>query len=177
MLDLYKYSDSELSKLLKTIEIIVDSREQENQIILNWLSKHKIAYRIEKLDFGDYSFCLPKNEEFKIPNDLYFNNKIAIERKGSLDELAINFTKDRTRLEEEFSSYTGKMTLLIENSQYNDIMEHKYRSQYTPKAFIATLHTFSERYGFNYLFLPNNEYSGQFIAYTFYYYLRNYIKK
>lgn len=177
MIEKYKYSDAELKKLLKTIEIVIDTREKQAGHIFEWLDKNKIGYRIEKLDFGDFSFMLPKNEEFNIPRDLYFNNDIVVERKGSLNELAGNFAKDRARLEEEFATYKGRMYLMIEGCVYSDIMKHNYKSQYNVKAFAATLHTFVERYDIRYLFVPNKMSSGQIIAYTFYYYLRNKLKK
>ena len=83
-----KYTDKEIETLLKTMIVLVDTREQENSHILNYFDKKKIKYMVQKLDVGDYSFMLPKNPDMGIDNDIYFTNKIVIERKGSLDELA-----------------------------------------------------------------------------------------
>jgi ERCC4-type nuclease len=176
MLKYYKYkNDAEIKKVLKTIEIIVDSREQVNDHILKWFDKKKIPYRIEKLNAGDYSFCLPQSDVFNIPRDLYFTNDIAIERKANLDELATNLTKNRTRFQEEFALFNGKMHLIIENNTYSDIIEKNYRSVYKPESYLPSLHTFIARYDLNCLFM-SKEYSAQYIYYTFYYYLRELVK-
>lgn len=58
--------------------IIVDSREKKWKHIKEYFDEHKIKYRVEKLDVGDYTFELNN-----YPN-LDLDNKFIIERKGSL---------------------------------------------------------------------------------------------
>ena len=84
MIDFYKYTDKEVRILLKSIVVIVDSREQKNSHILDWLNQKKIPYSIQKMEFGDYSFYIPANTELGITRDLYFTDEITIERKASL---------------------------------------------------------------------------------------------
>jgi hypothetical protein len=124
------------------------------------------------MDFGDYSFFIPANEKLSIPRDYYYTNNICIERKGSLDELVGNFSEDRDRIEDEFLRHRGKMFLLIEGSSYKDIYEGNYRSKYSSKSLVGTLHSFSDRYNVPYIFI-DKEYSARYIYFTFYYYLRN----
>ena len=169
----YHYSDSELKKLLKSIIILIDTRENKTGHITDYFDKHGIPYKTKKLDYGDYSFYLPEQPELGIQRDIYFNDEIAVERKRSLNELSNNFTHDRTQFENELiRSSNGKMILLIENVKgYQNIIKHNYRTDYKPKSYIGTLHTFRHRYGMEVMFI-DPAYSGNFIYYTFYYYLR-----
>lgn len=164
-----KLSDTTIQKLLKTAIVLVDTREQENGHILDYLDGHKIPYQVKKLDTGDYGLLLPKNDELGIYNDLELQT--VVERKGSLDELIGNMCKEnRTRLENEFirgQRMNMDMTLLIENATYSDIVNQNYRSQMSSKSACASLMTFRARYGFNIVFVSKAE-SGVFIYHTLY---------
>lgn len=175
MIEYYRYTDKEVKTLLKSIVVLVDTREQQNSHILGWFDEKKISYKIEKIDTADYSFILPSNPELGIARDLYFTDKISIERKANLEELSGNFTNDRTRIESEFIRHKGKMILLIEKATYEDIVNHNYKTDYQPTSYLATLHSFSERYNIPFTFMKENKYSGEFIYRTFYYWLRNYL--
>ena len=109
MINQYKYTDKQQEELLSSITIIVDTREKENKNIIDYFEKKKIRYNKKTLDYGDYSFFLPQNIELSIPRDLYFDKKIAIERKMSLEELSGNFSQHRDRSEKEFGLYKGKI--------------------------------------------------------------------
>jgi ERCC4-type nuclease len=172
----YKYTETELKKLLKSIVILVDTREHEgkNEHILKWFDENEIKYEKKKLSAGDYSFYLSKNEEFGILRDTYFTDKICIERKANIDELIGNFASDRNRIEDEFLRYQGKMILLIEDGSYGDIRNGNYKSQYNSKSAIGTLHSFSIKYNVPFMFI-NKEHTGCFIYCSFYYYLRTII--
>ena len=98
MVQFYKYTDKELDEILSTIEVLIDTREQENNHIVEYFKKQNIKYRQCTLKFGDYSFMIPANNELGIVRDLYFTDVITIERKGSLEELSGNFTKDRAMI-------------------------------------------------------------------------------
>ena len=176
MIDMYKYTDKEIKELLKSLTVIVDSRENKCEHILSWFNEKKISYKIEKLETADFSFVLPKNVELGIMRDLYFTDKILIERKANLEEVSGNLCQDRTRFENEFiRSGDTKLHLLIENASYEDIIAHKYKTEYNPVSFLASLHSFADRYNFSINFIKDNKYSAQFIYYTFYYHLRNYL--
>lgn len=175
MINFYKFTDKELKMLLQSMVIIVDSREQKNLHITSWFDSKNIPYKVMKLEFGDYSFYIPSNPELGINRDLYFTDKIAVERKAHLEELSGNFTVDRSRLENEFIRGNGNVKLLIERASYEDIIAHNYKTEYNPLSFIASLHSFSDRYNIPVTFMKDNKLSAQFIFYTFYYYLRNYL--
>lgn len=171
----HKYSESELKKLLKTIIVCYDGREQENSHILNWFKENNISYEKVSLSFGDYSYKLPKNESFGIFNDLYFFEDICIERKNSVDEIIGNFATDRTRIEDELMRHKGFMQIVIEQENgYNAIKNGEYRSKYSSKSAIGTLHSLSLRYNCPFTFIDKIN-IGLYIYCTFYYHLRNYL--
>lgn len=175
MLNLYNFNDTELKDLLKTLVIIIDTREQNNKHIIDFLNSKKIKYIEKKLDFGDYTCMIPANIKTGIHRDLYFNNICTIERKGSLVELSGNFTKERQRMAHEFSRAKGQLTLLIEAKGIEDIITHNYTTQYAPASFLATLLTYESRYGFNTKFI-SKEYSGLYIYQILYYAVRQWLK-
>jgi len=175
MIENYRYTEKEIKELLKSMKIIIDSNEQVFDHISTWFDKKKIPYVIENLNFCDYSFYLPANSELGIERNMYFDKKISIERKRDLNEISTNFGDGRTKFENEFIRATGKIHLLIENSSYEDIINQNYKTKYSPQAFIASLHSFADRYNFSINFMKDNKYSAQFVYYTFYYYLRNYL--
>lgn len=172
MIEKYKYTDKETKELLKSMTILCDTREQKNQHILESFDRMKQPYKQKKLDYGDYSFMVPKNPDLDIPRDLYFDKEIMIEKKNGLDELAGNISKDRDRFEKELSLAPQNKVLLIENANYSDLIEGRYRSDYGAKAYWATLHTFMIRYNIPVFFMPDKKYSAVFIRGYFTYYLK-----
>jgi hypothetical protein len=156
--------------------ILIDTREQENRHITSYFDKQKISYIGRKLNFGDYSFMLLACPALRINRDIYFDGDIAIERKGSLEELSGNLTQDRARFESELiRANKEKLLLMVENADDSFIVGHKYKTQYDPKAFIATLKTYEARYNLGINFVPG-VCAGNFIYHTLYYYLREWLK-
>lgn len=178
MIQLYRYTDAEIDKLLKSMIYIYDTREHDgkNQHILDVWDKMGIAYKKKKLDYGDYSFFVPANEELDIPRDLDFSRQIVVERKASLDEFAGNATKERERIKKEFTLAPPEKVLLIEGGSYSDMLNGRYRSDYAPKSYWATLHSFWHEYNIPFVFMPNPAESAYFIRGYFQYWLRNYLK-
>ena len=175
MIKHYKYTDKELNTLLKSMVILVDSREQVNQHLTKYWDSKKIPYTVKKLDFADYSCMIPANPELGIIRDLYFDDVVSVERKNSLEEISSCFTATRTAFEGEFIRSKGTVHLLIEKATYEDIINHNYRTEYKPVSFLASLNSFSERYNLPITFMKDNNYSGYFIYMTFKYALRNYL--
>jgi ERCC4-type nuclease len=173
----YRYTKGEMKELLKSLVVLTDTREQKNTHIRGYFDKKCIDHKTKKLNYGDYSFMLPRNDELGIMRDIYFMDQIAIERKASLTELSNNFTHNRTQFENELIRSTGsKLILLVENERgYQDIIDHNYKTQYNPKSFLATLHSFKHRYDLDTVFVKP-ELAGNYIYYSFYYWLREYLK-
>ena len=176
MIDIFKYTEKEMEELIQSIVILVDTRERKADHILEYFDKKKISYKKKSLDYGDYSFMIPANEKLSIPRDLYFSNKIVIERKANLEEISGNLTKERDRFEKELCLAPKTKVLLIENADYSDIATGNYNTQYNKKSFWASIHSMWFKYNIPVFFMPDNKWSGLFIRGYFTYFLKNYIR-
>jgi len=136
-------TDKEISNILKDITIIVDTREKRGEHVIGYCEQNGIPYRIEKIDSGDYSFVLPNHEH------LLLDYSILIERKNSWDEIAQNFTKGRERFKREFERVGEhqQMHLIVEDATWTKMFKESYRSRLPHKSFMASLFTWSVRYG------------------------------
>lgn len=176
-----KLTDTELKTLLKHLVIVADKREQKNDHIKSYFDKKKIKYIDKSLTSGDYSCYIESNQETKdiIGNrHMWFDDRIAVERKNSIDELASSI-KDRDRFANEFDRAKAngtKILMFVEDGKgLNTILGHKYRSEYNPKALYASLKTFESRYSFQTKFV-NKELMGMEIYYSLYYQVREMLK-
>ncbi|KLA12524.1 hypothetical protein B4087_4996 [Bacillus cereus] len=171
----YRYSDAELKEILDTLEIMVDTREQKNQHVLDYFRKKDVKFRLRKIDTADYSAVIPKNPEMGITRDIYLS--AGIERKNGVDEL-VQSIKDRTRFENELiRASKHPFVLYVEDlNGYLKILKGEYRSKYKPEALLGSLKTFEVRYNFSTVFLPPSA-TGNYIYYHFLYMAREYLKK
>lgn len=173
----YKYTETELNELLKSIVVVVDSREKINKHVTDWFDKKKIPYITKALDHGDYNFYLPANEKLGISRDIWFDRDLLLERKNSLEELSQNLTKHRTRFEEELGTSKALYKyLIIENANYADVVNGNYKSDYSSKSYLGTLHSFNHKYDLQIVFMPDPSYTPIFLYGTMQYYLRNILK-
>lgn len=156
-----KLKNANIDKLCNNLTILIDTREQKNQHITNYFDKKGIKYKIQKLDYGDYSCMLSKNVELGLPFDITLENVIAIEKKNSLNEIAGNIGKGRTAFENEFirSQKCQNFILLIENGNYTDIRLGNYNSELGAKSFYNTLLSWRLKYGFQIDFV-DSKYTG-----------------
>ena len=175
MIKQYKYSEKEIDEIVKSMVILVDTREKANDHILSAFEKNHIAYELRALDCCDYSFYIPANEKLNIPRNLFFDKQVAIERKRSLEEISTNFTKERDRFEKELALAPSTKVIVIENANYEDIVKGNYNSKYNKKSFLASLHTFWFRYNCPVMFIPDNKQTAIFIKKYFEYYLKEQI--
>ena len=115
-------------------KIICDTREKENLHILKAFEKHNIAYKKEKLNFGDYA----------IENEDGFRPNLVIEKKANLDELISNiFEKcdegiSCNRIHREIIrciSTETRMIILIEDPNwYPKLLKGEFRSKANKRA-------------------------------------------
>ncbi len=105
-------------KFARSVIVLVDTREQRNEHILQHFNALGVQYEPCKLDFGDYSFRADGKD---------FRQSCAVERKGSVDELYGNITQDLTRIEKELQTaklIAGGCTMLIEGvSNEQELLE------------------------------------------------------
>lgn len=135
----------ELQKCLDSLVLLYDTREQPTERLEKRLQQTGLKTNRRKLCVGDYS-C-----ECILPDGscLDFSDKIAIERKMSIDELCLCFGKERKRFEREFDRAKDmgcKIYLIVENGTWEKVYNGKYRSMYNPVALAASIDAFRARY-------------------------------
>lgn len=121
----YKFTDAELKKVMSNLTILIDTREQANEHVIEFLDKKKIAYEVKKLDFGDYACMLPANSFEGQERAIYFDRDIVIERKNGIDEVAGNL-KDDTRILKELAhlnKYNIKYYVFLEEPEMNETLK------------------------------------------------------
>lgn len=99
---------TEREQFAKKVKILVDTREKQNQHIIQYLHAQGTATEVRKLDFGDYSFEMDGKS---------FEHLAVVERKGCVDELYNNLMHDRERLEKEFYAakcFSAHLELMVE---------------------------------------------------------------
>lgn len=144
----YKFTDKEVKELLNKLVVLVDTREQANSHILNFLDKKKIKWKRKKIDYGDYSCMLPKGSFEGQLRDIYFTDDIVVERKFCIDELAMNLKDQKTNINEikrEIIELLGK-----------DYLEKVLKCDYNRlKTELANLNKYDIRF---FIFLENENY-------------------
>lgn len=172
-MNLYRYTDTELKALLKTMVILSDTREQSNDHITGYFEKKGVPHKSKALSFGDYSAMIPANAEMGILRDLFFDQSVVIERKGSLEELSGNLTNGRERFKDELiRASKAEFHLMIEGKSFSDIINHRYTTQFSEKAYMASLLSLQSEHGFNLAFIDRND-AGLYIYSFLYYHVRN----
>ena len=165
----------DIDEAMKTFEIVVDTREQKWKHIENALRQTETPYNRRKLNYGDYSCEVRTSDN----SPLSLSERVVIERKANLDELAGNFTKGRARFDREFKRAVddkAKVFLLIENATWADIEQHHYRSQFPPKSYLATLYSWQAKFNITIIF-SKAEQSGNIIKGILWYAMKNYLSK
>lgn len=170
----YKFTDTEMKKILSTLTITVDTREQKNMHVLDYFRKKNVPFKLQTMKTADYSAMIPKNEEFGISRDLYL--AALIERKNGVDEL-VESIKDRSRFENELiRASRHPFVLIVEDvNGYEKILNGKYRSKYKPESLLGSLKTFETRYNFSTVFLPPHL-TGNYVLHHMLYYAREFLK-
>lgn len=139
---------SEENKIIESFQIVVDTREQTT-----YRSEQRYAAMGEivraTLDYGDYTYNLTLPDGPLHDVSARIKPKCVIERKQNLDELAMCFTRGRDRFQREFErakAAGARIYLLVENASLDMILAGQYRSRFQPKAFMASLLSWSMRY-------------------------------
>ena len=145
----------EVTEALSTFQILVDNREQATPKAVERYKSFGVPYQRATLNYGDYCGQITINNSDIYDTAQAVRPTCVIERKMSLDELAMCFTRGRDRFRREMERATAagaKIYLLTEGGDWEKIFRHSYRSRFNPNAFIATLTAWMVRYEINVLF-------------------------
>lgn len=152
----------DLEKTLSTMVIVVDSREKPTAEAKKRWESFGVPYRIQALKSGDYTaeFILPNGEPFSL------ENICVIERKMSIGEICGNFCQNRARFIREFERIKesgAKAYIIVEGgASWEAIYNHRYHSQMSPQALVASLTAWMARYNAHIIFC-RAEISGRII--------------
>ena len=140
-----------LEKTLSTMTTICDSREPATAEAKKRRESFEIPYRIQALKSGDYTaeFALPNGETFSL------ENICLIERKMSIWEICGNFCQNRARFIREFERIRNagaKAYIVVEGANWEAIYNHRYHSQMSPQALVASLTAWMARYNAHIIF-------------------------
>lgn len=145
-----------VKKALSSMIVFVDTREQNTIRAKKRLSQVNAPIERVALSFGDYSAKC---------DALDLRDKVAIERKMDLTELAHCYCQDRRRFEREFerAKETGaKLYLLVENGSLDEAYSGHYRAKVHPNSLTASMLAWLARYNCQLLFCKE-ENSGKVI--------------
>ena len=151
--------------MLDTFQILVDNREQTTPKAVERYKSFGVPYKRATLNYGDYCGQITINDSDIYDTAQAVRPACVIERKMSLDELAMCFTRGRDRFRREMeraASNNSTVYLLVENATYEGIIKHRYRSRYNPPAFLASLTAWTVRYNLRPIFCKADT-SGQLI--------------
>ena len=148
----------QIEECLRSMVILVDTREQPSERARKRYDSFSCPYRRQKLDYGDYSAAFTlEGSEVQI--------KAAIERKMNLEELSSCFTQSRDRFKKEFeraAQDNASVYLLVENGNWEKLMNGHYNTKFNPKAFTASMTAWIARYNLKPIFC-RSELSGRLI--------------
>lgn len=170
-----KWNDAEIEKALKSIVILVDTREKKWEHIRAALDSLGCPYASKKLDFGDYSYKYIRPDG----TETDCSGTIAVERKANLDEICGNFTYGRERFAREFQRAKergAEVHLLVEDTNWSKIKSHLYLSRLHPAALTGNLLSWGFRYGLH-IWFNTTALTGEFIYTLFRYHFRNQLQE
>lgn len=146
----------DVDKLMKSFEIICDTREQPTPRARQRYESFGVGYSRGTLKYGDYcgNITLPDGRKL-YDSTTTISPKCVVERKMNLDELAGCFTRGRDRFRREFeraADHGCRVFLLCEDGSIEKILRHEYRSRFKPKAFLASIIAWNVRYNMQLIF-------------------------
>lgn len=141
----------DINKALKSLTLLVDSREKQTIRFHRRMQAAGIPYERVALSFGDYSGkCALEDGSI-----LDLSDSVAIERKMNIDELCSCFCQNRSRFEREFlraKKAGAKLYLLVECATWEKVLQGDYSSKMSPQALLASLTAWLARYNCQLLF-------------------------
>ena len=161
----------EQKAVLETFEIIADTREQDTARARKRLESLGVPYSRATLDYGDYTYnaTLPNGRKIYDTSST-IKPLCAVERKMDLTELAGCFCTSRKRFRREFERATdrdARIYLIVENANWENLLNGKYRSKMNANAFAASTVAWMVRYNANVIFCKE-ETSGRLIREVLY---------
>lgn len=138
-------SPFEIEQCLKSMIVLVDTREQPTKRAERRYMGFNVPYQRQHLNYGDYAynFILPDGHWlYVMDQDVAISPDVVIERKEDLTELSGNLCQNKARFENEFqraAEHHAKVYLLVENANMENLYNGRYRTNFHPNAYSASL--------------------------------------
>jgi len=156
---------AEVEQALTSMVCLVDTREQDTPLLRARLNRIGVPCIRQKLLSGDYS------AKFQLPDNSWYQVKVAIERKMNITELCGCYCQQRERYEKEFiraAEANIKLYMLIEDATWENIYAGRYMSRMRSSALVASIMTWLARFNCCLIFCKA-ETSGKLIHDILYY--------
>lgn len=165
-----KYTPPEIEKMLDSMTILVDTREQPTKSLERRIEGFNRPFIRKALSYGDYSaqYIDPSGEIHSL------ENQVVVERKQNITEICSNFTSGRPRFKREFDRAIqdgAKVHLIIEEDNWEKAYSGDYRSKLNPNSLIASLLSWCHRYNIT-VYFCKKETTGKLIADIMHYAIR-----
>lgn len=136
---------AEIQEELDHCTVLIDTREQMTDKLSKRIEQFNCEISRVTLSYGDYSIKC---------GSVDLRNRVVIERKMNLDELAMCFGSQRKRFEREFKRAAAdncKVYLLVENASFDILYsDEAYKihchSKFSRQAMISSIIAWSARY-------------------------------
>ena len=140
----------EQKEVLASFRVIVDTREQDTPKARRRYNAFDAPWSRATLSYGDYAYnCTLPDGTPLMDDSETLTPPCVVERKMSLDELALCFGKSRDRFEREFQRAAdnhSRIFLVVEEANWEDLLAGNYRSKLHPNALCASLTAWMIRY-------------------------------
>lgn len=156
----------EIDDCLKSMEIIIDTREQPSKRAQRRYESFCAPYIRQTMSYGDYTynFKLPSGEKL-FREDETIKGHAIVERKQDLVELSQCFCQSRERFEKEFKrakDNKASIYLVVEDANWENLINGKYATKFNSKAFFSSITAWMARYDIKIIFCKS-ETSGKLI--------------
>lgn len=154
----------DIEECLKSMVIYADSREQPTEQYVKRLNSMGVPWERKHLDYGDYTYGFKQDGKI-IGGDEPIKGRAVIERKMSLTELSGNLCQEFDRFEREFTRAKengASIYLLVEDATWENIINHRYKTQFNEKAYLKRLLKIIAKYDIKPIFVEK-ELSGRMI--------------
>lgn len=156
----------EQKAVLDSFSVLIDTREQDTDRARRRYKSLGVPYERATLSYGDYCYNATLPDGSKIyDQDQTIEPLAVVERKMNLDELAQCFTRGRDRFQREFERAREqgcRIYLIVENANWENLLNGKYRTRFNANAFTASQIAWMVRYNMNVMYCKE-ETSGRLI--------------
>lgn len=134
---------AEVKRCLERMTVLVDTREQDTELLHKRLDGLGCAWGRDTLPYGDY-MAQTTDDAGTVIRTLG-----AVERKMGISELCSCFSAERDRFQREFErakAAGARLWVLVEEATWEKMYNGQYRSRMTPESLTASVLDWCAKY-------------------------------